>query len=287
MGDPGPQEDAVPIAHARVGRGDDFRKRLFGPVSIVVALALIGFCAFMLSDGGGLDSVAFVLVIGFTILIRRAWKKATKDARDDFFFSYAECRGLGDAGTTELPPAVPLLRAGDRRQFGRLMSGRLAPNSTGTLGHYVFEDVAGKDENERVIFHEYSVVVIEVPEVGERLNEFYCEVRSGMDNDRAADYPLPGTERFSLESTALAKRYDMRVGIGEDEILLRRVFAPSFIVWLAEQPPDRFGFELCDGMLCCFVPRLLDTAEGLDGLVEAATVVAERLAGEVRELTLR
>jgi hypothetical protein len=84
----------------------------------------------------------------------------------------------------------------------------------------------------------------------------------------------------SLESDALAKRYEIFVGKDQDEVWTRRLFSPSFIVWLTEGPPDKFGFELVDGTLVAFIPKHKEDATTLDSMAVATGTVAQKLLEE-------
>ena len=88
-------------------------------------------------------------------------------------------------------------------------------------------------------------------------------------------------QRLELESDALDKRYEIFYGAHDDEVWMKRLFSPSFIVWLTEEPPKDFAFELSAGSLCVNVKGHYDNAAELDALCEAA--VARRHAGSPSE----
>jgi hypothetical protein len=87
----------------------------------------------------------------------------------------------------------------------------------------------------------------------------------------------------ALGSDALDARYEIFVKEGQDETWLRRLFSPSFIVWLAESPPDEFIFELVDGVLVAFVPGRHEDVAALDAVWAATGGVAKRLHDEAAE----
>ena len=64
---------------------------------------------------------------------------------------------------------------------------------------------------------------------------------------------LPLDPAGALESEALDERYEIFSGKEQDQVWLRRLFSPTFIVWLGEEAPKKFAFELVAGTLCCFV----------------------------------
>ena len=90
-------------------------------------------------------------------------------------------------------------------------------------------------------------------------------------------------KRLELESDALDKRYEIFYGANDDEVWMKRLFSPKFIVWMTEQPPKDFAFELSAGSLCVNVKKHYDNAADLDALCEAASEVARRLAVESSE----
>jgi hypothetical protein len=62
-----------------------------------------------------------------------------------------------------------------------------------------------------------------------------------------------------------------------------RLFSPSFIVWLTESAPQRFAFELVNGILCCYVNDHKESAADLDAVAAASAAVANRLREESLE----
>ena len=64
---------------------------------------------------------------------------------------------------------------------------------------------------------------------------------------------------------------------------MKRLFSPSFIVWLTERTPEDFAFEFSAGSLCVNVKGHYDSAAELDALCTAAGEVAKRLVGEAAE----
>src|SRR5204862_1015480 len=90
-------------------------------------------------------------------------------------------------------------------------------------------------------------------------------------------------QRVEVESEAFDKRYEAFIGHDDDMNRARQVFEPTFIVWLAEQAPKGFWFELEGGALCLAVKGQLESADKLDGMCAAAGVVGKRLAEESSE----
>jgi hypothetical protein len=87
----------------------------------------------------------------------------------------------------------------------------------------------------------------------------------------------------TLESEALTDRYEIFARQDQDEIWLRRLFSPSFIVWLTESPPDKFVFELVDGTLVAYIPGGHEDIVNLDAVLAATGAVATRLREEASQ----
>ena len=85
-----------------------------------------------------------------------------------------------------------------------------------------------------------------------------------------------------VESSQFVERYELRAASDQDDLLVRRLFAPTVVSWLANHPLSP-GFELKAGTLCVFVPRPLEDAGNLTYLVDATRYLAARVASEVGE----
>jgi hypothetical protein len=68
----------------------------------------------------------------------------------------------------------------------------------------------------------------------------------------------------------------------QDELRLRELFAPSFVIWLAEHPLA-LCFEYRAGTLVVYLERKLEDAAHLDWMLDATSQIAARLAREVEE----
>ena len=88
--------------------------------------------------------------------------------------------------------------------------------------------------------------------------------------------------KVELESAELCERYDLYVDEAQDELQLRELFAPSFVIWLAQHPLAPC-FEYRAGTLVVYVERKLEDAGHLDWMLEAAAEIAARFAREVAE----
>ncbi len=260
-------------------------RRLYGhPVTLsltttlaIVAL-IVGTLAVSLAVGGAaaLGVIVLAAVIVFVL--------ASGRAEADFFHAYASERGLSETGRSDLPPLTPLLRKGDKRKAEHVMKGTLPGGWGGTLGHYTYTEVSTDSKGNR---HEsdyhFTIALLNIPEAAPFAGELYCQRRFGFRFLDGAEDVFRTRERVELESEQLDKTYEIFADKGTDPNWLRQLFAPTFIVWLAESAPNEFAFELVAGILAVNVKDHLESALELDAFCEAAGAVARRLAEESAE----
>jgi len=126
--------------------------------------------------------------------------------------------------------------------------------------------------------------MVQVAECAALVPELYCQRKSGLRAlEKLEDVFRGSKQRIALESEALADRYEIFANEGQDQVWLRRLFSPTFVVWLGEEAPEKFAFELVDGMLCCYVKNHRKTAAELDTVLAATAAVAARLREESLE----
>jgi hypothetical protein len=267
-----------PLPDAAHARNELLREKLVRPLPIAVPIACVPLAVI---GGGTVGGGAAVAGVAFAVFAYFAWRSASAEAADRFYASYAQSRGLELADADALPEGPPLLRAGDRRHASRVMTGELEQGLHGALAHFVFEQWAGEGENQRVTPNLFTVVVYRMPE-SPRARELRCEPRVRRDTGTGAA-GLPGMRPLRQESVEAERRYAIAFGEDDDEVWVRRLFSPTFLVWLAESSPEQFGFQLSQGWLCGFVPGHVATAAGFDALIAAATTVGHRILGEVNE----
>lgn len=274
---------AVPL-DADDTRGLHLRRLLAHPVTISLTLtAVIGaFVGGTMAAGAVIGLAAATGAVLLALLI--AFVIASSHAKEDFFSAYAEGRGLNRQAKASLPPTTPLLRKGDRRYAEQLMNGTLPGGLPGALGLYTYEEHRrDSDGNRDTDYYRFTVVMHDLPEVASKCGDVYCQRRVGFRFMDSAEDVFRRMKRLELESHALDKRFEIFYGAADSENWMKQLFSPSFIVWLSEQAPKNFGFELSAGALCVNVKGHHDNAADLDQLCQAAAVVARRLAAEAAE----
>lgn len=267
-------------------RGFHF-KRLLGKATTWIAIAvfvLVAGIAGAVLLGAAIGAAAAVAMFLLSLLI--VFAIADSKAEDAFFEVYAKQRGLTLSGRSPLPPATPLLRKGDDRYAERALSGPFAEGVEGVLALYTYEDETTDSEgNRETNYYRYTVGLIDLPECVAHIPELYCRRKSGLRSLEKLEDAFRSTERVKLESEALDERYEIFSGPEQDQVWLRRLFSPTFIVWLGEEAPKKFAFELVGGTLCCFVNGHKESAAELDVIRAASATVARRLREESLETT--
>jgi hypothetical protein len=266
-------------------RGFYFKLLLRRPLTqaLVAAAAIVGGIGGAAIAGPGVGALAFLagLLIGLGVVF------AVADSRSEtaFFDFYAAQRQMSASGKRRLQPATPLLRKGDDRYAERVLDGPLGDGFEGVLALYTYEEESSDaDGNRQTDYYRYTVGILDVPECAALAPELYCQRKSGLRAlEKLEDMFRGSKQRISLESEALADRYEIFADEAQDQVWLRRLFSPTFIVWLGEEAPEKFAFELVGGALCCSVKGHRKTAAELDMVRAASTAVATRLRDEALE----
>jgi len=266
-------------------RGFHFRRLIGKPLTwIVIAIfVLVAGVAAAIYLGAAIGAGAAVAMLLVSLLL--VFAIADSKAEDAFFETYAAQRGLALSGKSPLPAATPLLRKGDARYAERLMAGALADGTGGVLALYTYEDETTDSEgNRETNYYRYTLGLIEVPESIAHLPELFCQRKSGLRSlEKLEDAFRRSKQRVKLESEALEERYEIFSSPEQDQVWLRRFFSPTFIVWLGEEAPKKFAFELVGGTLCCYVSGHKKSAAELDTIRDATVAVARRLREEAEQ----
>ncbi len=271
-------------------RGTEFRKLITSVKTwIWIGLpALAGVIAILAGfNGGPLDALvvaAIVALIGIGITFWIADSRAAKA----FFTSYAESRGLTwHQGGAPLDGTSPFLRRGDSKEVNQLFTGRLGEGIEGSLALYTYTiESTDSDGSRDDTDYPFTVITVKMPEVAAHMADLRVQRKSGFKAlEGLEDKFRLKHERVTLESEALRDRYEIFVLKEQDPVWTRRLFSPSFIVWLTEQPPKKFAFELENGYFVAYIPKHRESAAGLDEMCETSCFVARRIMDEVADTT--
>jgi hypothetical protein len=240
---------------------------LIGTLVLVVGIAL----AIAIGALVGLGGAGLALLLGIVVVFFVADNRAAKD----FFEIYASKRGLTlSQERGRLPQATPLLRKGDDRYTERSMIGRLADGVHGTLALYTYEEETTDSEgNRETNYYRYTLGFTQVTECAERVPELYCQRKFGLRAlEKFEDAFRTKKERVKMESEVLDEKYEIFATKEQDAVWLRRLFSPTFIVWLTDTAPEKFAFG-----------GHKENAEDLDAIAAATGAVAQRLREEALE----
>ena len=266
-------------------RGFHFKRLMAKRLTLILgAILLVGAAAGGTIGAGPAIGAAAAAAMLLLILITVFFIAASK-SEEAFFDQYAKQRGLNRDPVGQLGPHTPLLRKGDQRKAVQVMRGKLAEGIGGTLALYTYTDVYydknGRHENN----YNFTVAITEVDEVAELCPELMCNRKFGFRAFEKLEDVFRGNERVKLESVDLDERFEIFVDEKQDPGWVRQLFSPSFIVWLADETPEKFAFELVAGKLVCNVKGHKKNSRDLDAMVQAMGGVARRLREEAAEET--
>jgi hypothetical protein len=155
------------------------------------------------------------------------------------------------------------------------------------IGWYTFEcRQENGDKPDTWEPHDFTIATVDIGESGmARFQGIYLRRRRGIFDrlDSDANW-LKGhrLKKVELESTAFHERYELCADEDQDDIILRQLFAPTFVIWLSEHPLKP-GFELRAGQLVVFIPDHCGEAGKLDFLLMAAAEISRRIQAELTE----
>ena len=272
------------IAHANALRGAKFRE-LMGKaktwILILVFSAIVAACGALIEPVFAAAGFVLTFLIGNGITF---WV-ADRRAATAFYEAYADARGLTKWTTKSLGGVTPLLRKGDKQRVDVMFDGELAPGVEGqlVLWNFIVESRDSKG-NKTETNYPFTLTLFSLPETLAHLRDLRVQRQSGFKAlEKFEDAFRRSHERVTLESEAMRDKYEIFMGKEEDAVWTRRLFSPSFIVWLTEVPPAKFGFEIENGWLCAYVPKHRDSAESLDEVTSLGVAIVERLREEVAQ----
>lgn len=268
-------------------RAEYLRETLRGRTAFWSMFAVTAACIVV---GGAMADLRVILggpvIAALGILLAAHWN-ATQRARSEFFGSLAPTLGLRYTAVGHYVPITPLLAAGDRQRFEHTMEGPLFGSQGGPpclLGHFTYE-ISSEVNDDVTVWrpHQFTVCAIDVGAPLVRFRGLYLRPRlSGLGLERDWLKRSPRPEAVELESARFNELYDLRRANDQDELALRELFSPSFVVWLSEHPL-RPGFEVKAGTLVVFLSGHEESEWKLTLLHEAAREIARRLDKQVGE----
>lgn len=263
-------------------QGAHFRT-LVGSGTTVVIWAVLSAILFTLGAAKQWPAVMFLGPLALALVVAAyCWYLADKHAENEFFGRFAAAHGLNHWAEYSIPSFTPLLAGGDRRGCVHWMESKGR-----ALGWYTYEiRHENGDKPDTWEPHHFTVAAVDVGEHGMgRFQGIYLRRRRGIFDrlDTESNWlKNKRLETVELESTAFCETYELYRDRDQDELVMRQLFAPSFVIWLSEHPLKP-GFELRAGQLVVFIPGRCGEAGKLQFLMMAATDISKRIQAELSE----
>ena len=252
-------------------------------LSLGITLAIAALVGATLATDSILIGVAAAAGV-FLLVLLIVFFVASSQAKEDFFRSYAEGRGLSRVGEGSLPPGTPLLSRGDKRYAHQIMSGTLPGGAEGAIALYTYEDTdATPTATARPPTSTSPSWSRTSPSRRPASASSTASAGSAFASStrRRTCFGLASASSSRASSSTSAARSSPAAT--RTPTSLRQLFEPSFVYWLGDEAPDGIAFELVAGMLCVNVKGHLDSAAMLDRMCEAGSRIAERVREESLE----
>jgi hypothetical protein len=248
-----------------------------------------------LSEGLHPFLVACGAVIG--ALIGGSLASVPKGQPPDALRKYASAHRLG-LDRNDLPPVTPLLLQPFSRTNG-FVFGRHPSGFEGKIGlfnfirpHRMYFNVTMQlltrfewPEAKGVTMLAATRRIVGIEKV---LPVLLCERRYGGRLLDSVEEAARGLKRVHLESIELDRKYEVFTHPRQEPSWIRRLFSPSFVVWMAEELERQISIEIYDGWVTVAMPVDEDlTVARVEDFSEVAAEAASRIASELAETSLR
>lgn len=168
-------------------------------------------------------------------------------------------------------PVTPLLAKGGT--LHPALRGALTERVDGVLARYRYTTDGGG--------FTFNVVFAAIPESQPFAPRLSCDRRGRWTDTTHYGFEVRNSRQWT-ESEMLNHRYEVTTSPFQDDNW-RQLFSPTFIDYLAHQPPADFSFELAYGSLLCSIEEDDPDSAALAALWDAAATVAGRVREESRE----
>lgn len=245
-----------------------------GGFALVLGLALMALASGAFAVLALLGAAALVVLLGW------AWSRATEEAEERVLSAWGARHGLAFVERPSIAESTPFLRRGDRREYENGLVGTIGGCAGSVLCHVRIitkhRDSKG-DETEQT--DDYTVAILPVDDAVARALPQLGVTRRGITGGLfdGITSALTSARVVDLESAELHDRYRVSVRDETSEVVVRRLFEPAFMVWLSDAASRDLEFELESGHLVLWRKGHLRAAGPLDGLIDDADQVSERL----------
>ncbi|MDQ3759603.1 MAG: hypothetical protein M3331_06655 [Actinomycetota bacterium] len=133
------------------------------------------------------------------------------------------------------------------------------------------------------------VALTQLPESRRTLPVLLCERKYGGAILDSVEETARGLKRVRLESVELDRRYEVFTHPLQEPVWIRRLFSPSFVVWMTEELTQELSFEIFDGHLCVASPVKDEeklSVEEVERMSKLAHTLTERVRTELTETRL-
>jgi hypothetical protein len=197
------------------------------------------------------------------------------------FEEFADSRSLRLIPAQPSEPLTPLLAHAAGAPLDPAAAGPLIDGLEATIGviHYSGGAAVDAESDEEFAF---TLVITRVPESQVMIPRLFCNCHGQHSGHHGYGLELDD-EAVWTESVALEGRYRVTTSPYQDPVPVRELLEPTFIHWLAAEPPRDFSFELAYGDLVGSIEEPAPNVERLTDLWEAITHVAQRIRFEARE----
>ncbi len=135
-------------------------------------------------------------------------------------------------------------------------------------------------------FRDSVLVMTRIPESAALFPYITCRdvvTRSFADRMIGPGGLIPIVDQFEFESIELGRRYRIGAFKGSSENMLRQLFSPTLIDWMANIAPEGLYFELFAGVLVATVTGRATQESEIEDACRLATHLAERIRAEALE----
>jgi hypothetical protein len=194
----------------------------------------------------------------------------------DFYSYYGLSRNMFVSRKEELLPMTPLLQAGEQRKTLINLKGQFTSELRGEISVYSYKTEQGKEKK-------FTVASIELPKSTTSFPQLIIHLDPNIAEKYGSSYHNDFKEKrvtyskVEFESQRMNQLYDVWLSSRCDHNALRRLFSPSFLIWLTEEIPIQVNFELNSGFLSIFVEPAITDAHQLDYLITVSSKIANQI----------
>jgi hypothetical protein len=257
-----------------------FRKR--HATTIWIVLGVVALLAIASTFAHPVAALVVIVVLGFIPAII-TWFVITGRAHSKYWQAYADARGVEVTEDGHLSGIVPLMSAGDKREYPVLLTGPVG-DTQATFGLYTYTvvtyttDSDGRRQRQETD-HDFSIVSFQLPEaVANRFAGIYVRPKTLKLGLGGLQDKFGHDQEVKLESVDFHKKREVRMWDSQDKIALFELFSTTFIDAITTDL-DVF-WEQIGPQLLVYRKKHIKVAAELDDLVSDSLQVYRRYCQE-------